>query len=184
MDSLTAPLLLNIGVNFKHWVWLNQRLIKSHCLFTDRFANDLNNLFFSVTAQDKLVDDILSVLHDTPDLHLDRLLSFFYFIFYDILCGVPQGSVLGPSAFSIYLINITAALIGMNYILCADDLQAYLSCFLADLHEAFMLVETNIRSVHNWASANKLKLNLSKTKIMIVGSQRNVISMILTHYTV
>ena len=40
----------------------------------------------------------------------------------DILCGVPQGSVLGPSAFTLYLINLAAVLIGMSYILYADDL--------------------------------------------------------------
>ena len=94
----------------------------------------------------------------------------------DILCEVPQGSVLGPSVFSLYLLSLAAVLIGMRYILYADDLQAYLSCFLPDLQEALMLVETNVHAVNNWAIANKLKLNLAKTKIMIIGSHRNVTS--------
>ena len=94
----------------------------------------------------------------------------------NILCGVPQGSVLGPSAFSLYLNDIAAALCRMLYLLYADDLQAYLSCFLEDLHEALMLVETNVLTIHNWAQRNKFQLNLGKTKIMILGSHRNVTS--------
>ena len=90
----------------------------------------------------------------------------------DVLREVPQRSGLGPTLFYviILIIDIITALHHMKQIIYADDLQAYLSCRLRDLPEALYLVENDFLSVFDWLIANKLKLNIQKTKITITES--------------
>ena len=94
----------------------------------------------------------------------------------DVVRGVPQGSGLGPSFFSILINDIATCLKFMKRILYADDLQAYLSCLPKELIRALLRVESDIHAVADWANTNLLRLNLEKTKILIVGSKRTIAS--------
>ena len=88
----------------------------------------------------------------------------------DVIRGVPQGSGLGPSFFTILLNNISDCIRHLKRILYADDLQAFISCFVKELQRFLYLVEADIHSVHDWANNNLLKLNIEKTKIIIFGT--------------
>lgn len=83
--------------------------------------------------------------------------------------GVPQGSILGPLLFVLYMNDISSVCKSVNYHLFADDTIIYLS----DLGIDELVVKTNkiLESVSDWMEVNKLKLNITKTKGMIIGKK-------------
>ena len=83
----------------------------------------------------------------------------------DINCGVPQGSILGPLLYLIYVNDCAKSLNHSNAILYADDTTLIISAkTYADLYK-FMNADLN--NLHKWLCLNKLTLNASKTKYMI-----------------
>jgi len=68
-----------------------------------------------------------------------------------IPCGVPQGSVLGPLLFAVYINNISDALTYCRYHLYADDLQMYLSTSRSELHQAINKVNHDLDSLGRWS---------------------------------
>lgn len=90
-------------------------------------------------------------------------------------CGVPQGSVGGPTLFSIYLIGLRQVLLqhGIDYHIYADDIQLMIS-FNSDqaaAERAVHRLESCMADAHDWMLARSLKLNLDKCKFLIFGSK-------------
>ena len=89
--------------------------------------------------------------------------------------GVPQGSVLGPMLFTMY-IKPLSAIIDSNSIIhhsFADDLQLQMSAPPERISELLHSMQSCISDVKAWATANMLKLNDSKTELMLVTSKRS-----------
>lgn len=84
-----------------------------------------------------------------------------------ITCGVPQGSVLGPLLFLIYVNDLPLAS-RFNTRMFADDTVLFMS--RKDLRTLNNDVNINLEFVDEWMKANKLSLNYTKTKYMIVRS--------------
>ena len=86
-----------------------------------------------------------------------------------IKSGVPQGSVLGPLLFLLYINNIQYCSKLVSIILFADDTNIlYSDTSLKTLNE---ILQIEINKIANWLNDNKLSLNSTKTKLIYFRSR-------------
>jgi hypothetical protein len=82
-----------------------------------------------------------------------------------ITCGVPQGSVLGPLLFLLYVNDVANVVPGQDVKLFADDTNLFISSKSIDLLS--MSANNALTKLHLWFLANRLSLNVDKTCYMV-----------------
>ena len=91
--------------------------------------------------------------------------------------GVPQGSVLGPILFCIYILELAWILkkYGVECQFYADDTQFYFS--IRNVADTQKLVNDIMSDISNWMKKKRLKLNENKTECILIGRKN-----LLTNY--
>ena len=91
-----------------------------------------------------------------------------------ITCGVPQGSVLGPLLFIIYVNDLSSCLDNTHAIQFADDTTVYIRG--NNIPSLYVRMNADLCELTDWFYSNKLSLNVSKTNYMLFTKSRSIYS--------
>jgi len=82
--------------------------------------------------------------------------------------GVPQGSVLGPTLFNIFINDLPLCLSYSLCLLFADDLKLY--CTIKSAYDCLRL-QRDLNAISQWARENRMNFNIPKSAVLHIGSK-------------
>lgn len=118
----------------------------------------------------KLLQSFLSGRSQTVDLDGHKSTPF------SLPCGVPQGASLSPTLFNIYMIPLATLIRSFGFSLTsyADVTQIVLSFNDANERDTGARFYDCMTAIANWMASNCLKLNSSKTEVIVFGNNPHV----------
>ncbi len=89
-----------------------------------------------------------------------------------VVSGVPQGSILGPLLFSIYVNDLPSVSQDCTSDCYVDDTKLLMSFHVEDSTIAMTKINCDLLRIRNWCFDNCLLLNPNKTKLIVFGSRQ------------
>jgi hypothetical protein len=91
-----------------------------------------------------------------------------------LVCGVPQGSVLGPILFILYTADLVSLVKNCNFTphIYADDTHIFGSCTPSEVDSFLSKVSGCVCAVAEWTRSNRLQLNSEKTELLWCSTAR------------
>jgi hypothetical protein len=83
-----------------------------------------------------------------------------------VTCGIPQGSILGPLLFLLYINDLPDCLRQVSPRLFADDTN--LTAAGETIEEIELVMNNDLLRIKEWLLANKLSLNVAKTEFLLI----------------
>ena len=99
----------------------------------------------------------------------------------ELQTGVPQGTILGPLLFLIYINDLPMATENFEYILYADDSTLFSA---TDQQFDTNALNNSLEEVYNWLATNELSLNIDKTKCVVMRAINKNVSHIPDYLTI
>ena len=143
------------------------------CLDHELLIAKLNAYGFSLTAL-KLVHSYLSNRKQRTKINSS------YSSWLEIIFGVPQGSILGPLLFNVFLIDLFFIIENTDIASYADDNTAYISA--DDIDGVIKSLEEASETLFKWFSDNLMKSNPDKCHLLI--STNNTVKMKIGHFDI
>jgi hypothetical protein len=88
--------------------------------------------------------------------------------------GVPQGSILGPLLFTIYMNDLPKVVSNCNVESYVDDTKKFISFSLSEVDLGMLSLSQDLRNIAEWCCSNKLLINPTKTEFMIFGMEKSI----------
>ena len=88
-------------------------------------------------------------------------------------CGVPQGSILGPLLFLLYINDLSTVSVSCFSILFADDTNMFITG--KDIQDMCHRLNEDLVKIQEWLCCNKLSLNVSKTHYMVFTPRNKIV---------
>ena len=129
-----------------------------NCLSHELLIAKLDAYGFSPSAL-KLIHSYLSERKQRTKLNAS------YSSWHDILSGVPQGSILGPLLFNIFLCDLFLMVENTDFASYADDNTPYTTG--ENINEVISKLEKETSSLFNWFSVNQMKANPDKCHLLL-----------------
>ena len=89
----------------------------------------------------------------------------------DITAGVPQGSVLGPLLFLVFINDITNVVTDCHLRLFADDTCLFIE--VDNRQQSAVLINKDLENIQKWSTDWLVTFNASKTESMVIGLKQN-----------
>ena len=89
----------------------------------------------------------------------------------EVVCGVPQGSILGPILFLLYINDMCNISNKLKFILFADDTNIFFTD--NNVTNCVSKLNAELLKLNKWFLLNKLSLNIAKTNFIVFGKFNN-----------